>query len=67
MLGGERDDVVHVRDNIAQLAPIGVVFTVLYFRYLDAKAEGRLDDGIDPPWLKEVQPSAPAKPAGTMA
>jgi arabinofuranan 3-O-arabinosyltransferase len=40
----------------------GVVFTVLYFRYLDAKAEGRLDDGIDPPWLKEVQPSAPAKP-----
>ena len=28
-----------------------VVFTVLYFRYLDAKAEGRLDNGIDPPWL----------------
>jgi arabinofuranan 3-O-arabinosyltransferase len=28
-----------------------VVFTVLYFRYLDAKAENRLDDGIDPPWL----------------
>jgi arabinofuranan 3-O-arabinosyltransferase len=28
-----------------------VVFSVLYFRYLDAKAEGRLDDGIDPPWL----------------
>jgi len=28
-----------------------VVFAVLYFRYLDAKAEGRLDDGIDPPWL----------------
>jgi arabinofuranan 3-O-arabinosyltransferase len=28
-----------------------VVFTVLYFRYLDAKAENRLDDGIDPAWL----------------
>jgi arabinofuranan 3-O-arabinosyltransferase len=28
-----------------------VVFTVLYFRYLDAKAEHRLDDGIDPAWL----------------
>ena len=28
-----------------------VVFTVLYFRYLDAKAENRLNDGIDPAWL----------------
>jgi len=28
-----------------------VVFTVLYFRYLDAKAENRLDSGIDPAWL----------------
>jgi len=28
-----------------------VVFTVLYFRYLDAKAENRLDDGLDPAWL----------------
>ncbi len=28
-----------------------VVFAVLYFRYLDAKADGRLDRGIDPPWL----------------
>ncbi|WP_193043183.1 arabinofuranan 3-O-arabinosyltransferase [Mycolicibacterium baixiangningiae] len=28
-----------------------VVFTVLYFRYLDAKADGRLDRGIDPPWM----------------
>ncbi|MFY2859856.1 arabinofuranan 3-O-arabinosyltransferase [Mycobacterium sp. THU-M104] len=28
-----------------------VAFTVLYFRYLDAKAENRLDDGIDPAWL----------------
>jgi arabinofuranan 3-O-arabinosyltransferase len=28
-----------------------VVFTVLYFRYLDAKAEDRLDEGIDPAWL----------------
>ncbi len=28
-----------------------VVFSVLYFRYLDAKSEGRLDEGIDPSWL----------------
>ncbi|MGB9307647.1 MAG: arabinofuranan 3-O-arabinosyltransferase [Mycobacterium sp.] len=28
-----------------------VTFTVLYFRYLDAKAENRLEDGIDPAWL----------------
>jgi len=33
-----------------------VVFCVLYFRYLDAKAEGRLDDGIDPPWLRDPEP-----------
>ena len=28
-----------------------VVFCVLYFRYLDAKAEGRLAGGIDRPWM----------------
>ncbi len=28
-----------------------VTFTVLYFRYLDAKAENRLEDGIDPAWV----------------
>jgi len=28
-----------------------VVFCVLYYRYLDAKADGRLDEGIDPQWL----------------
>ena len=28
-----------------------VVFCVLYFRYLDAKAEGRLGRGIDRPWM----------------
>jgi arabinofuranan 3-O-arabinosyltransferase len=28
-----------------------VTFTVLYFRYEDAKAENRLDDGIDPAYL----------------
>ncbi|MGE2836744.1 arabinofuranan 3-O-arabinosyltransferase [Mycobacterium sp. SMC-4] len=28
-----------------------VVFSVLLFRYLDARNDGRLDDGIDPPWL----------------
>jgi arabinofuranan 3-O-arabinosyltransferase len=35
-----------------------VVFCVLYFRYLDAKADGRLDDGIDPLWLKAKEPAA---------
>jgi arabinofuranan 3-O-arabinosyltransferase len=28
-----------------------VAFCVLYFRYLDARSDGRLDDGIDPPWV----------------
>ncbi|MHA0286865.1 arabinofuranan 3-O-arabinosyltransferase [Mycobacterium sp. C3-094] len=28
-----------------------VVFCVLLFRYLDARREGRLADGIDPPWM----------------
>jgi arabinofuranan 3-O-arabinosyltransferase len=28
-----------------------VAFTVLLFRFLDAKAENRLEDGIDPEWL----------------
>ncbi len=31
-----------------------VVFTVLFFRYLDAKDEDRLDGGIDPPWVKQL-------------
>ncbi|WP_181792043.1 arabinofuranan 3-O-arabinosyltransferase [Mycolicibacterium parafortuitum] len=31
-----------------------VVFAVLLFRYLDAKRDGRLDDGIDPVWMKEL-------------
>jgi arabinofuranan 3-O-arabinosyltransferase len=35
---------------------IVVVFCVLYFRYLDAKADGRLEHGIDPPWMAEPQP-----------
>lgn len=35
-----------------------VVFVVLYFRYLDAKADGRLDDGIDPPWVTPQVPRA---------
>jgi arabinofuranan 3-O-arabinosyltransferase len=37
-----------------------VVFCALYFRYLDAKGDGRLDEGIDPPWVKEVREPAPA-------
>jgi arabinofuranan 3-O-arabinosyltransferase len=35
-----------------------VVFVVLYFRYLDAKADGRLEDGIDPPWVTPQMPRA---------
>ena len=31
-----------------------VIFCVLYFRYLDAKSEGRLDEGIDPQWMTAV-------------
>ena len=42
-----------------------MVFAVLYFRYLDAKADGRLEQGIDPPWMaekkaEEPKPVAPA-------
>jgi arabinofuranan 3-O-arabinosyltransferase len=33
-----------------------VTFCVLYFRYQDAKAENRLDEGIDPAWLTAEQP-----------
>jgi arabinofuranan 3-O-arabinosyltransferase len=29
---------------------------VLYFHYLDAKAENRLDSGIDPAWLRPERP-----------
>lgn len=35
-----------------------VVFSVLYFRYLDANAENRLDSGIDPPWIVDEKPRA---------
>jgi arabinofuranan 3-O-arabinosyltransferase len=35
-----------------------VVFCVLYYRYLDAKADGRLDEGIDPQWLTPDQQRA---------
>ncbi|WP_297726672.1 arabinofuranan 3-O-arabinosyltransferase [Mycobacterium sp.] len=48
-----------------------VAFTVLVFRYLDAKAENRLDDGIDPAWLTAererdavIASSAEPAPAG---
>ncbi|WIM88463.1 arabinofuranan 3-O-arabinosyltransferase [Candidatus Mycobacterium wuenschmannii] len=33
-----------------------VTFCVLLFRYQDAKADGRLDEGIDPAWLTTEQP-----------
>ena len=36
-----------------------VVFAVLYFRYLDAKADGRLEQGIDPPWMAEKKAEVP--------
>jgi len=36
-----------------------VVFCVLYFRYLDAKQDGRLDQGIDPPWMARERTPAP--------
>ena len=39
-----------------------VVFCVLYFRYLDAKADGRLDDGIDPPWMAGNAPEGKREP-----
>ncbi|MCG5433919.1 arabinofuranan 3-O-arabinosyltransferase [Mycobacterium sp. MYCO198283] len=35
-----------------------VVCSVLYFRYLDAKADDRLADGIDPPWMTPAAPRA---------
>jgi arabinofuranan 3-O-arabinosyltransferase len=35
-----------------------VVFSVLYFRYLDAKAENRLEDGIDRPWMQPEEQRA---------
>lgn len=38
-----------------------VVFCVLYFRYLDAKADNRLDSGIDPPWMTDPDPRASVK------
>jgi arabinofuranan 3-O-arabinosyltransferase len=37
-----------------------VVFCVLYFRYLDARADGRLGGGIDPPWMKDAETPQPA-------
>jgi arabinofuranan 3-O-arabinosyltransferase len=40
-----------------------VVFCVLYFRYLDAKKDGRLDQGIDPLWLSKPE-TAPAGSVG---
>ncbi|WP_448437569.1 arabinofuranan 3-O-arabinosyltransferase [Mycolicibacterium elephantis] len=42
-----------------------VVFCVLLFQYLDAKDEDRLDDGIDPPWMKELREPAMSARAAT--
>jgi arabinofuranan 3-O-arabinosyltransferase len=38
-----------------------VVLCVLLFRFLDAKADGRLSDGIDPPWLTPDRERASVK------
>ena len=35
-----------------------VVFCVLSFRYSDAKAEDRLDAGIDPEWMAKTAPAS---------
>lgn len=40
---------------------IVVIFVALLFRYLDAKAENRLDSGIDPAWLKGPPPGGGSK------
>jgi arabinofuranan 3-O-arabinosyltransferase len=40
-----------------------VVFCVLYFRYLDAKSEGRLPDGIDPSWMQRADDELVATPS----
>jgi arabinofuranan 3-O-arabinosyltransferase len=40
-----------------------VVFCVLYFRYLDAKSENRLDDGIDPVWMRDIRAIEPTTSA----
>ena len=40
-----------------------VVFCVLLFRYLDARAEGRLADGIDRPWMSPVPASGQGRRA----
>ena len=40
-----------------------VVFCVLCFRYLDAKADGRLADGIDPPWMATAARARRTSPA----
>jgi arabinofuranan 3-O-arabinosyltransferase len=37
-----------------------MVFSVLYFRYLDAKSENRLESGIDPAWLAASAPEGAA-------
>jgi arabinofuranan 3-O-arabinosyltransferase len=39
-----------------------VVFCVVYFRYLDAKAERRLDGGIDPVWMAKATPNETSEP-----
>lgn len=49
----------YLRGTLGWTLLIVVVFTVLVNRYLVARAEGRLAEGIDPPELRRV-PTAPA-------
>lgn len=44
-----------------------VVFCVLYFRYLDAKSEGRLDEGLDPAWMRDAAESRRPAPSAALA
>ena len=44
-----------------------VVFCVLYFRYLDAKSEGRLAGGIDRPWMADQDRSRRALASPSVA
>ncbi len=48
----------YLRGTVGWTLLIVVVFTVLLNRYLVARAEGRLDEGIDPPELRRVPTAA---------
>jgi arabinofuranan 3-O-arabinosyltransferase len=43
-----------------------VVFSTLLFRYLDARKDGRLDQGIDPVWVHDVTTPEPEKATSSL-